>query len=376
MNRIDKHMLLVPGDDRLGLIVNLPPAIKGRSINGLPPYAPVIGYDVDKYPAAPESWPRTEGTTAGYFIAVEDGKGMWLDFNMCARHRHHVAVVISIQGVNPLTGRKTDKRELERYADDPSVEPWLRGYQNYLATTCTPNGLLWIDGFRAQDGTVRQYVFTKDESKGVAAQLIGVNRVFAIGVSFFLSKEPKPEPKTIIREMSFGATKGGGGGLLGSKGIGGQAVWIAHQSSSMDADDTPIGASLNFCSTDTGSKGITGANGPAGIEGKLMSYVDEERSSRKLSVKGRSVIQSRSEPSRQLYSGRVQEVDRLEISAGAQISQQLYKDAVEMSFWNPEPFGTVVVNYAPKELVDQILSAGETPSAEGFLDSIETGNDV
>lgn len=31
---------------------------------------------------------------------------MWLDFNRCWDHPHHVAVVVSIQGVDPLTRHK------------------------------------------------------------------------------------------------------------------------------------------------------------------------------------------------------------------------------------------------------------------------------
>jgi hypothetical protein len=356
MHRTQPTFLSVPGDNRLGLVVNLPPAIKGRGVNGLPPYAPVVGYDVDKYPAAPADWPRSEGTLASYFVAVRDGCGMWLDLNACRSHSHHVAAVVSIQGINPLTGRKTDKQELEKYQDDPSIEPWLRGYQNYLATTCTPSGLMWIDGFRAQDGTVRQYVFTKDESKGVAAQLIGVNRVFSIGVSFFLSKEPKPVQAERLRSMSFGS-----GGLISaevppvSKGI----AWIGHGSSavlnayaSQDSQclDSVATYSASVSSKESrllsakGTRGAKGASGPHGHETRLIS------------------------------TSPVVPVERLEISAGAEISQQLYKDPSDLGFWQSEPFGTVVVNYAPQESIDQIIAAGVTPSSEGFLDQLDTGN--
>jgi hypothetical protein len=55
--------------------------------------------------------------------------------------------------------------------------------------------MLWIDGFRNEKGEVRQYVITEDEASGVAAQLIGEDRVFAIGFAFYKSKEPKPVPK-------------------------------------------------------------------------------------------------------------------------------------------------------------------------------------
>ena len=143
----------VPGDPRLGFTVNLPAALRGEQVHSLPPYAPVRASKVDCYPGAPAEWPRSTGNTASYFIPIVEGRGMWLDFNACWAHPHHVAIVVSIQGVNPLTGHKADKLELERYAMDSSVEEWLRGRQNYLSTTATPQGMLWIDGFRAADGT-------------------------------------------------------------------------------------------------------------------------------------------------------------------------------------------------------------------------------
>jgi hypothetical protein len=64
--------------------------------------------------------------------------------------------------------------------------------QNYIATTTGES--LWIDGFRGEDGQVRQYIITEDDTKGVAAQIMGDQRVWAIGFAFYLSKEPKPEP--------------------------------------------------------------------------------------------------------------------------------------------------------------------------------------
>ena len=216
------YFMSVPGDPRLGFIVNLPPALSGEGVNTLPPYAPVRASKVDLFPGAPAEWPRSSGNTASYFIPIVEGRGMWLDFNRCFEHPHHVSVVVSIQGVNPLTGRKADKLELERYGTDDKVEEWLRGRQNYLATTSTPRGTLWIDGFRAADGTVRQYIFTKDEKKGVASQIIGVDRVFAIGVAFFLSKEPKP-----VEQPRGGRRNYGGGSsddfLIATKGT---TFWV------------------------------------------------------------------------------------------------------------------------------------------------------
>lgn len=191
---------------------NMPKAIKSRYdenskevSNSLPEYNIRKTYLVDRYEACPENWMRSSGSISSYFVAVEDNHGMWLDFNGNLRHAHHLAVVISVQGINAITGQKVDGVHLEQYKHNCPVHNVAFGHerycekcgykwppQNYLTTTATPNRMFWLDGFRSAEGVIRQYVFTQDTERGVAAQVIGDERVFAIGVAFFLSKEPKP----------------------------------------------------------------------------------------------------------------------------------------------------------------------------------------
>ena len=85
--------------------LNTPDALKSEELDqSLPPYMRRAGRLVDKYPASPTKWMKSEGRVASYFVPVTEGSGMWLDFNKNAKHTHDVAIVISIQGVNPLTG--------------------------------------------------------------------------------------------------------------------------------------------------------------------------------------------------------------------------------------------------------------------------------
>lgn len=192
--------------------LNMPQALETRydadgneTLQGLPPYNPRSAYLVDEYPAAPAEWMRSSGDTKSYFVAVKEGHGMWLDFNANFHHPHQVAIVISIQGINAVSGLSVSEVRLEQYKERCPVHSkefgpdrfcekcgWKWPKQNYLATTGTHYPLLWLDGFRARDGVVRQYVFTKDTTRGVAAQIIGEKRVFALGIAFFLSKDPKP----------------------------------------------------------------------------------------------------------------------------------------------------------------------------------------
>ena len=216
----------------LSVILNMPKALEsrydanGREVEqGLPPYNPRAAFQVDDYPAAPKEWLRSEPGQLSFMVPVVEEYGMWLDFNHNFEHSHDVAVVVSTQGVNAVTGLKTDAMRLEQYRDKCPVHNVPFGgnrrceqcgfdwpSQNYLATTACRRPYLWLDGFRASNGETRQWVFTKDEDRSVAKAIIGAERVHALGIAFFLSKEPKPTPPPMSRLRSRGiATLGGGG---------------------------------------------------------------------------------------------------------------------------------------------------------------------
>lgn len=188
--------------------VNMPSAKSGEDIHSLPEYAKMKAYLTDEYHAVPKNWMQSEGRLASYFIGVLKGRGMWLDFNKNANHKHDVAIVISIQGVNPITGLPCTDPCLEQYIDNcPKCKEKFKANrycekcemhwpkQNYICTTGQPNGELWLDGFKSAEGIIRQYIFTEDtvsKINGVASNIIGKDRVYAIGISYFLSKNPKP----------------------------------------------------------------------------------------------------------------------------------------------------------------------------------------
>jgi hypothetical protein len=196
--------------------INTPEALKGEGVCGLPPHAPVNAYVVDEYPACPETWMHGSAKASSYFCPVDAGKGMWFDFTANQSHKHHIAVVVSVQGINPVDGRKITALNLEQYKTKcpkhnidfvqdrfctKCKHKWPA--QSYIATTTGQT--LWIDGFRNEKGEVRQYVITEEEASGVAAQLIGEDRVFAIGFAFYKSKILKPKPVYSVRSMAFAA---------------------------------------------------------------------------------------------------------------------------------------------------------------------------
>lgn len=295
---------------------------------GLPESALQVVYNVDDYPACPEGWMRGSANSASYFVAVEPEKGMWLDFNRNqSGHSYHVAVLISVQGVNPLTVHRTEGIRLEQYRTSCPVhnEPFEAqrfcracGYkwngQNYLASNATPQGYFWLDGFRAADGKVRQYVFTLEAMRGVAAQVIGDARVYAIGVSFFLSKAPKPvsQPTLRFRHDTLGPMKGGGGGYQ---------------------DDY-------YRSNTLGSSPMRGA----------------------VRTRGSTLEAS---------------PQHMEVAAGARIRQQVHDDPESIDFWQDHPAGTIYVNYIDATTRDAILAAGMNTRdnrGEGPLGGLRVGN--
>lgn len=199
--------------------LHMPKALERKEVGGievaqsLPPYNPRAAFSVEEYPGCPDNWMRSSPDAASYFVPIVPGYGMWLDFNYNqSNHSRHVAAVVSIQGVNAITGLKTDKVTLEQYKNNcPRHDKPFGGErfcedcrykwdaQNYLASNATPHDMFWLDGFRAKDGEVRQFIFTEETMRGVAAQILGEERVFALGIAFFLSKEQKSQTKYSIR---------------------------------------------------------------------------------------------------------------------------------------------------------------------------------
>lgn len=324
--------------------LNAPDALSGDSIHKLPPYRRQDAYLVDDYEHCPENWMRSEGKTSSYFVGVKEGTGMWLDFNKNCDKAHHTAILISVQGVNPISGLKQNKPVLERYEDicPKHSTPFKKdrfcekcGYQwpmqNYISSVATPFGELWLDGFRTIEGQIRQYLFTKEKLRGVASNIIGEDRVFAIGITFFKSKEKK-----LFQNWEA------------SRNV---MDWVSN-------DKT-----LGYKSTPN----IMGYSGPSASNsiGSGSSFNCLLSGTKKKSTVLRSAV-----------NGPVKE-EKIEIAAGAKIDQSIYNCSEPLSFWEEEPCAQICINYAHKDFVEEILSHGTkdwNPNKEGFLKNIPVGN--
>lgn len=298
--------------NRLSIGVNRPTKRldRGRS---LAPYANQIVFNVADFKECPKSWPRAQNPNeASFFVGVTDEHEMWFDFKALNAHPHFAAVVVTVQRVNAVSGQKADYVYLEKYVGTcPKHEiPFEAdrycpecGYkwpaQNYI-TNAVPeaDGAFWLDGWRSQDGEIRQFVFADVEAGlGVAQQLIGEERTEDIRFAIFLSKNPKPiSPRlNVLRREISGS------------------IATAHQSQQYG---TLGGHDLESFSNGIGS--------PVGVMHQIGT------------------------PTKQ------------EVSFGRAVDQKIHADPNDIDFWQPEPAAVIMLTPAPEAWVQTVTRNGAT----------------
>jgi len=250
-----------------------------------------------------------------------------------------------------------------------------------------------LDGFRSEDGTIRQYVFTEKESRGVAAAIIGKDRVQALGISFFLSKTQRPQPPAADPRGQYIACAASPGsmslGIIGSDDGVNDVKDMLLMDHSITSDTTalyssgppdklegPAAAAYFTASASLGTKGVSGPAGPQGLKGvtKLCCNTNSLMDTR--SLMSRSAPQKMSAKMGRAISAPVR-VKQMEIAAGCEIEQQVYDDPFGLDFWQPEPEGLLIVNYCSEEEARAIVEAGKVDvkgSPEGFLQNVPVGN--
>lgn len=339
--------------------LNMPPASKEYKKNYLPPYGPRKSFLVDEYENCPESWPRSEIIDGvlfkSYFVPVKEGRGLWLDFNNNDYNSNYISALISIQGVNAITGQKLKDEDIfisqfdntcpihnepfgiERYCEQCGFK-WPK--QNYLSNAAQPHGQFWIDGFRTQDGQIRQFVFTEDEMKSVAANIIGKKRCWAIGIAFYESKEPKSISMNYsgTRTMDFSYS--------------GQILEAMPMCKGFQNNGNKISGyySSNTVYANT-------AINPEDFEESFESLSVMEESPRKSIKRNRELTNIR----------------KLEIGAGIKIDQKIWDDKNPIEFWKEKPSAVILINYVHEDICKEILQGPKkdfTNEGEGFLSGI------
>lgn len=173
--------------------------LTGEGVHDLPSGRQIPVYPVDCFKEPLSSWILGQGN---YVVPVDPDWGLWFDWTV--NDEMNTAVLMSIKGMNPITGQRSNGFSLERYVDKCPVhdEPFKEGLfcekcnfkwpaQNYVSY---PNRLWW-DGFRTGDGKVRQFFFTEDLAKSIPELVIGKeDTVPALGFAFFKPKVRRERP--------------------------------------------------------------------------------------------------------------------------------------------------------------------------------------
>ena len=216
--------------------------LEGEQIHPLPQGSPLFVYPSDAFKKYPETWMKGPGV---FVVPVRPDKGLWFNFRM--NSEANTAVIMTVKGCNPITGLPTSGFHLERY-DERCPKHGCNFQADRFCPDCgykwPDRGYLsglpcWWDGFRSDDGSVRQFYFTEDELKDIATHMIGKDSVVpAFGFAFYSPKERRPEIQISTR------------GAYYSNGLN-----IMSGSQAMLGNITPTGSSINYVYTANASTG-------------------------------------------------------------------------------------------------------------------------
>ncbi len=171
--------------------------LTGDYVHSLPPGRDLPVYQADAFKVYPENWMKGPGV---FVVPVRPNKGLWFDWR--DNDACNTAIIPTVKGCNPITGLQTTGFFMERYESkcpkhgcDLQAERFCPecGYKwsdrNYVSQSP-----LWWDGFRSEDGSVRQFFFTEEMMRDVATHMIGKeNTVPAFGFAFYSTKQPRPK---------------------------------------------------------------------------------------------------------------------------------------------------------------------------------------
>jgi len=330
------------------------PRLIGEHTFGLPSGENIPVFPVDAFLEAPYEWVKGPGS---YVCPIESEWGLWFDWR--GNNKMNTAILPSVKGMNPINGRKIEDLALERYkktcpthgtdflGNDRLCEQcgWSWPPQNYV---CAPNALWW-DGFRADDGTVRQFFFSKEEEADIASAVIGSHNVApAFGFCFYKPKKEyviNPPPVTYNTGYYGYSGFSGHSGLSGVSGYSGSVGNVGTSGYSGD-----IG--ISSCSGVSGPRGWSGSSGSSGASGWNPS--------------GWSGIR-----------GDEEEIKSVSVGAGAKINQTLMSDSRKsIDEWENEYSGIIRLYFCFRPQFTKILRGGTRDlkgNKEGFLKGLRVG---
>jgi len=283
---------------------------------------------------------------AGTFVVgIERGKAFYFDFQ--DNDKLNTAIIPTIKGANPISGRKTDTPILESYKNSCPVhgdkfeadrECTKCGYawphQNYV---CHP-GSMELVGFRSGDGKAHQFFLSEDENRDVASHLIGKeNTDQSFHFSFFKTKDVRSEQHVPIN-----------------------LDWRATNSFGRTTSTYTLPCSAKEGGMVFGPNSFTDKISIADTSPSLLFTCSSDTHDADVGTDARS------------FSASISDVS---VGAGKEVSQELGMDALGLEGWNDRCQAEIKIHFVYMDELQPYLDAGMRdidPGRRGMLAGIPT----
>lgn len=200
-------MITVNGNNIVFTTENLPGSVEislhktyrvpdNQSISGLPPNCGRFEIlNVNQYEV---KLPRSISDKGGVLVPIRKYEALWLNFK--ARPNRPSAIQICAGKINCITGQLYDG-----FFTRPPL-------QDYVVVGGRGQSQRWLDGWKTQDGIVRQFIATEQgEGQSIEQQLTGKEEHGGIQLMVVEAHphlfQPEPQPESILRSMSFESYK-------------------------------------------------------------------------------------------------------------------------------------------------------------------------
>jgi len=362
--------------------VMIAPRLKGDYLHALPPGDPAEIYYADEFKKWPENWMKGPGV---FLVPVPANKGLWFDWRL--NSEINTAVLPTVKGSNPVTGLKTSGFHLERYDEKcPKHGCSFEGDrfcpkckykwppQNYV--TGSP---LWWDGWRSEDGNVRQFFFTEDEMRDVATHMIGKeNTVPAFGFAFYRPKEMRQEPQIDTRHTVLYEHHWYENNMLYQFP---KYKYLSQPDLTFFGDSSSGDMSSDCVSESKTSEGLSAKHN---VNHVYMSHVAPDSFNLVGSspeIKPHSALSGKMCASRSITRGfskssAPKPVKEVSVGAGAKINQALVVDPYPLDTWRDKPDASMTIYFVFQEKLEELKAGGMKDlegTKEGMLDGVPVG---
>ena len=345
--------------------------LTGEGVHGLPQGSAIDVYYADEFKILPEQWMKGPGV---FVIPVRPEKGLW--FNWTGNDELNTAVIPTVKGCNPVTGMKTSGFHLETY-ESQCPKHGCDFKANLFCPECNYSwpdrnycsmNPLWWDGFRSEDGSVRQFFFTEDSMRDVATALIGEQSTIpAFGFAFYAPKKKRvvdvDENSRGMSNIYFANTSYSNSGSGMTKGIASAGLDSFSLNDTIDTLGSPMkehnsGSSMKEFNPSGLKKGFSKSLSTKSILGSRPRSVQLPQQT----LKKKSLVPK--------------ETKEVSIGAGAKIRQALNKDSYPLDSWKDTPESVMTIYFVFQEKFNELKAGGMrdlSGKPEGMLNGLPVG---